>query len=176
MALSLDLAAVPTAVSCARMFIRHTLTCWKLSRLTETAELIASELVTNAVKATGITTPQPSWGELEGLQLLRVRIHASKDSIVIQVWDADGEPLDLPTAGADEEPESGRGLFIVKSVARQVGRFYPRSGGKVVWAELTLEPTVPPLPRRAAKKPASIYLPKPDPDLLRAVLTGLRSL
>lgn len=174
--LSLDLAAVPTAVSCSRMFVGHTLRRWNLPHLVESAELIVSELVTNAVKATGITTPQPSWGEMEGLQLLRVRVHASRDSIVIQVWDADGEPLDLPAAGADEDAESGRGLFIVRSVARQIGRFYPRGGGKVVWAELPLEPPVQPLPRRAAKRPASIHLPKADPDLLRAVLAGLRAL
>lgn len=90
--------------------------------------------------------------------------------------DAESEPLDLTTAGPDDEAEGGRGLFIVRTFARQIGRFYPRYGGKVVWAELPLDPPVPPLPRRAAKKPATIRLPQPDPDLLRAVLDGLRSL
>jgi anti-sigma regulatory factor (Ser/Thr protein kinase) len=176
LAVSLDLAAVPTAVSCSRMFIRHTLVSWNLPDLVDVAELIISELVTNAVKATGITTSEPSWGELESLKLINVRVQASKDSIVIQAWDADGEPLDLPTAGPDDESESGRGLFIVRTFARQIGRFYPRYGGKVVWAELPLDPPVPPLPRRAAKKPATIHLPQADPELLRAVLSGLRRL
>ncbi|MGV9340588.1 ATP-binding protein [Streptomyces sp. NPDC003688] len=176
LSLALDLAAVPTAVSCSRMFIRHTLMCWSLPHLVDEAELIVSELVTNATRATGITTLQPSWSELEGVQLIQVRVQASKDSIVLQAWDSGDEPLGLPAAGADGAAESGRGLYIVQSLARQVGCFYPKSGGKVVWAELPLDPPVPPLPRHVAKKPATINLPRPEPELLRAVLAGLRSL
>lgn len=46
------------------------------------------------------------------------------------------KPPAQPAAGADDEAEGGRGLFIVREVARQVGHFYPKGGGKVVWAEL----------------------------------------
>ncbi|QMU73758.1 ATP-binding protein [Streptacidiphilus sp. P02-A3a] len=151
LAASLNLAALPTAVSCSRMFVRHTLHRWTLPERIDTAELVVSELVTNAVKATGVTTLQPTWAELDGLNLISVRILARGDAFSIQVWDASVELPVQPAAGADDEAESGRGLFIVGAMARQVGHFYPRGGGKVVWAELALESPVPTLPRRSSK-------------------------
>jgi anti-sigma regulatory factor (Ser/Thr protein kinase) len=172
---SLNLAALPTAVSCSRMFIRHTLRSWNLVDQIDSAELVVSELVTNAVKATGVMLPNPGWSDLEKVPLINVRVMAHGDGISIQVWDASVEPPVQPAAGADDDAENGRGLFIVRTVARQVGHFYPRGGGKVVWAELALETPVPPLPRRAAKKP-TIQLPQPDPDLLRKLLAGLHRL
>ncbi|MFC1419371.1 ATP-binding protein [Streptacidiphilus cavernicola] len=172
---SLNLAALPTAVSCSRMFVRHTLKRWNLPDQIDPAELIASELVTNAVKATGVTMPNPGWGDLEKVALINVRLAAHRDGVSIQVWDASLEPPVQPAAGAAAGAEGGRGLFIVRAVARQVGHFYPRGGGKVVWAELALDAPVPPLPRRAAKTP-TIQLPLPDPDLLRKVLAGLQRL
>ncbi len=175
LAASLNLAALPTAVSCSRMFVRHTLQRWTLPEQIDTAELVVSELVTNAVKATGVTTPKPTWSELDGLNTICVRILARGGAFSIQVWDASVELPVQAAAGLDDEAESGRGLFIVRAMARQVGHFYPRGGGKVVWAELPLEESVPPLPRRASKS-ATIQLPRPDPDLLRRVLAGLQSL
>lgn len=172
---SLNLAARPTAVSCSRMFVRHTLGRWNVPHLIDAAELVVSELATNAVKATGVMTPEPSWAELESLNLLTVRIFSREDSICIQVWDVGVEPLDQPAAGLDDDAEGGRGLFIVESMARRVGHFYPKAGGKVVWAELALDVKVPPLPRREAKKP-TVTLPRPDPDLLRKLLDGLQKL
>ncbi|TDU06617.1 anti-sigma regulatory factor (Ser/Thr protein kinase) [Streptomyces sp. 846.5] len=172
---SLNLAALPTAVSCSRMFVRHTLLRWNLPDQIDAAELIASELVTNAVKATGVVTPDPTWGDLEKVALLTVRVAAHGDGVSIQVWDVSLEPPVQPAVGASDDADGGRGLFIVRSVARQVGHFYPKGGGKVVWAELALEAPVPPLPRRQAKTP-TIQLPLPDPHLLRKVLDGLRKL
>jgi anti-sigma regulatory factor (Ser/Thr protein kinase) len=158
------------------MFVRHTLIRWNLPELVDDAELITSELVTNAVKVTGICTPEPSWGELEKLNLISVFVRATGAGICVQVWDADDEPLDLLTAGPDDEDENGRGLFLVRTYARQVGRFYPKGGGKVVWAELPLERPEPALPRRVAGNRATIRLSRPDPELLRAVLEGLKRL
>ncbi|MFJ5234521.1 ATP-binding protein [Kitasatospora sp. NPDC088391] len=173
---SLDLAAVLTAVSCSRLFIRHTLGSWNLPQQIDTAELVVSELVTNAVKATGLMTPDPEWSALENLSLLNVRILGRMDCICIQVWDTGVEPLDQPAAGPSDDAEGGRGLFIVKALARQVGHYYPKTGGKVVWAELALDGPVPALPRRTSKKPTTISLPRSDPDLLRQVLKGLHAL
>ena len=162
---SLNLAAVLTAASCSRVFIRHTLQRWGLPDQIETAELVVSELVTNAVEATGVTTPNPGWAELEKVPLITVRIRAHGDGFSIQVWDSSKEPPVQPAAGAEDDAESGRGLFIAHALARQVGHFFPKGGGKVVWAELALEAPVLPLPRRASKTP-TITLPLPDPDLL----------
>ena len=172
---SLNLAALPTAVVCSRMFVKHTLRSWNLAGHIDAAELVASELVTNAVKATGVVLPNPGWRDMENVALINVRIMAQGDGVSIQVWDKSLEPPVQPAAGAGDDDESGRGLFIVRALARQVGHFYPRVGGKVVWAELALEAPVPPLPRRAAKTP-TIQLPLSDPDLLRKVLAGLQRL
>jgi hypothetical protein len=49
---SLELGALPTAVPCARLHARHLVWEWGLDGLAESTELLVSELVTNAVKAT----------------------------------------------------------------------------------------------------------------------------
>jgi anti-sigma regulatory factor (Ser/Thr protein kinase) len=51
-------AALLTAVGCARLFVKYTLHNWQIGReQIETTELLASELVTNAVKSTGRDRP-----------------------------------------------------------------------------------------------------------------------
>ena len=48
----LELGALPTAVPCARLHARHLAWEWGLNGLAPDSELLVSELVTNAVKAT----------------------------------------------------------------------------------------------------------------------------
>ncbi len=48
----LELAAAPGAVPRARRHTRHMLAAWKLGHLADDAELVVSELLTNAVRAT----------------------------------------------------------------------------------------------------------------------------
>src|SRR5579862_5146488 len=48
----LELGALPTAVPCARLHARHVLWEWGLNGLAADTELLVSELVTNAIKAT----------------------------------------------------------------------------------------------------------------------------
>ena len=50
---SLELGALSTAASCAGLHVKHVLREWGLNSLAESAELLVSELVTNAVNATG---------------------------------------------------------------------------------------------------------------------------
>lgn len=133
----LELAAVLTAVGCSRMFVETTLTKWGAMPIIDDALLVVSELVTNSVKATGITTPDPNWAELGQLNLISVRLLGLERSIVIEVWDIDSRK---PVAqDADFDAESGRGLFLVKAVASRWGS-RPASPGKVVWAELPIQP------------------------------------
>jgi hypothetical protein len=129
----LDLAAMPTASSCARLFTKFTLTRWGAAVLLDDATLIVAELVTNAVAATGITIPDPPWSQLTHLNLINLRILGFQSTIVFEVGDV--EPK-MPTRGAaDPYDESGRGLSIVQSLASRWGH-YPAGKGKVVWAEL----------------------------------------
>jgi hypothetical protein len=76
---SLALAAMPTAASLARLFIRQHLSSWGLNRLIGDAELVLSELATNAVNATGNHNPQPRWSELHDLALIRVQLGTPRE-------------------------------------------------------------------------------------------------
>lgn len=176
----LTLAAMLSAVSCSRMFVKLTLTKWGAVRILDDALLIVSELVTNAVKATGITDPEPNWSALQQLNIVTVRIVGLEDSIVFEVWDASPEEPTVKEAALDDE--GGRGLDLVEHLAKRWGS-YPHRGGKVVWAELPVHTTTPGgLPRRrrssgSKQQPAGEEEPPvPDPKLLKRVLVGLQAL
>src|SRR5579875_2845635 len=77
----LNLAALPTAVSCAQTFIQVTLARWGASTI------IVSELVTSAVETTGITDTHPRWSDLDKLNLISVQLVGLENSVVIEVWD-----------------------------------------------------------------------------------------
>ena len=142
---SLTLAAVPTAVSAARRYVRDELGQAGLAALTDDAELVASELVTNAVRATGLMQADPTWPQLEGVTVIRIRLGFAATSIFIEVWDRDCTFPALQRASDDEE--NGRGLLIVASLCTRWNARRARDGGKVVWAELPV-PTPIKLPRR----------------------------
>ena len=107
----LELGALPTAVPCARLHVRQLLWEWGLSGLAADTELLVSELVTNAVKATA------------GQQQAAIRLQLSSDStsVLVEVWDADPEPpapKDLTKDGTpDLQEEGGRGLFLVAALS-----------------------------------------------------------
>jgi anti-sigma regulatory factor (Ser/Thr protein kinase) len=132
----MTLAAAPTAVRLARLFACRQLSQWGLSQLINEAELVTSELVTNAVNATGTTNPRPRWSELRNLALITVRLVVTVDSLVIEVWDRD------PSSPVPQQPEqageAGRGLLIVGALCRRWHYFSPESGGKAVWGELVI--------------------------------------
>ncbi|MEV8064650.1 ATP-binding protein [Streptomyces sp. NPDC085995] len=170
------LAATATAVSCSRIFAAHTLRQWNAPDLVDNAELVISELVTNAVKATGVVTPRPTWAQLQGVQLLHVALYGHGHSVTIQVWDSSEEPPVQAKTGVEEWAEGGRGLFIVEALALHVGHFFPKSGGKVVWAELAVDTRLPSLPRREPQEPLNVLLPEADPELLIKLLKALDKL
>jgi two-component sensor histidine kinase len=110
---------------------------WDLERLADTAELVVSELVTNAVKASAELTQSRYLGRLvPGRPPVRLWVCADAGRALIQVWDAsDGLPerpqLDLDAAG-------GRGLLLVETLAKEWGTAKPsRPSGKAVWAICT---------------------------------------
>jgi anti-sigma regulatory factor (Ser/Thr protein kinase) len=127
----LELGALPTAVPCARLHARHVLWEWGLNGPAPDSELLVSELVTNAVKATA------------GRDGATVRLRLSRDSarVLIEVWDADPqapETKDLGEHGTpDPEEEGGRGLFLVAALSARWDWYPTREpAGKVVWCEL----------------------------------------
>jgi anti-sigma regulatory factor (Ser/Thr protein kinase) len=127
----LELGALPTAVPCARLHARHVLWEWGLNGLAPDGELLVSELVTNAVKATA------------GRDGAAVRLRLSGDStrVLIEVWDADPrapEAKDLGEDGTlDPQEDGGRGLFLVAALSARWDWYPTREpAGKVVWCEL----------------------------------------
>lgn len=127
----LELAALATAVPCARAHVRAVAAIWGLGRLSGTAELLTSELVTNAVKASGslLAKAGPAF-----VPVVRLGLTSDQTSLVIGVWDAsDSVPVRMDT-GPDEE--GGRGLLLIEALGSDWGA-YGTAGGKVVWVQIS---------------------------------------
>ncbi|ARF55729.1 ATP-binding protein [Streptomyces gilvosporeus] len=114
----------PRAVPITRHTLRLVLTAHGLAGFIEVAELLASELITNAVRHT------------KGPAALR--IHWADGILRIGAWDTDPAPPALALR-LTNEVESGRGLDLVHSCADKWG-WYPLLStgdlGKYVWCEL----------------------------------------
>lgn len=174
----LTLAALPTAVGCSRMLVRYTLAVVGLKPLIEPAELVMSELVTNAVKSTGVMDDEPRWTALHNLALVKIRLVGTRTSLFVGVWD---RYETLPTAQVPTlDAENGRGLFIVEATCTRWDAFRANGGGKVVWGELAIPPetfTAAGLPkRRAMTEPRPAPEVSQDTELLRRVMRGLNEL
>jgi anti-sigma regulatory factor (Ser/Thr protein kinase) len=105
----------------------HVLHEWGLRALAEDAALIVSELMTNAVDASVVLPGRPP---------IALRLLASEESLVIEVWDQ--SPLDLESREAGPEAECGRGLTVVAALSDRWGSKRTGHSRKVVWAELAL--------------------------------------
>jgi anti-anti-sigma factor len=120
----LRLAPTPTAPDAARVFVRETLQLWQLGppdgELSEQVQLLADELVTNAV--------------LHARTELRLRLELQGALVHIAVRDL-GRRLPRPVPD-DPEAESGRGLQLVAELATAWGVHQHPGGGKVVWCTL----------------------------------------
>jgi anti-sigma regulatory factor (Ser/Thr protein kinase) len=120
----LQLGALPGAVACARLHARQVLWEWGLSAITENAELLVSELVTNATQAS------PS---AERIQPVSLWLSSDRTRLLIMVQDTSRYPPEPAEAGVDEE--RGRGLLIVDAISTIWGWEPERdSSSKVVWA------------------------------------------
>ncbi|WP_307624280.1 SpoIIE family protein phosphatase [Streptomyces sp. V3I7] len=114
------LALAPAEAGRARTAVREQLRAWGLDPLADSAELMVSELVTNAVRH--------AHGRHVQLRLVR------GDTLLCEVEDDDHTLPTLLNAGPDTE--SGRGLRVVSTLAREWGA--SRTGaGKTVWFELS---------------------------------------
>ena len=133
----LALAAVPAAVGHSRELVRLGLDRWGLASLAADAEMVISELATNAIQATGSTVADATRNDpREDAAAFPVRLLLFEASIVIEVWDADPAPP-VPQHGTGEE-EGGRGLAIVAALSAKWDWYPAPQGGKVVWAELAI--------------------------------------
>lgn len=109
-----------------------------MSAYKEVAELLTSELVTNAVEASTDEHGHPVYVG-GSLPVIIFRLLANRDGLVLEVWDL------MPTAptvgNATTCDERGRGLFVVDTLAYQWDwKTVPDWPGKCVWAELRQTP------------------------------------
>lgn len=119
MEVSLQLEARPESAGEARRAVASLLGESALEELVDTATLLTSEVVTNAIvhartKLVVMVVVEPP----------RVRVEVSDD--------ADRYP---EMRGADEEDTSGRGLMLVEMLSTAWG-VRPLEGGKCVWFEV----------------------------------------
>lgn len=98
--------------------------------------LIVSELATNAVRHAALLSPTLAVEVAVGAEWVRVSVE-------------DNHPYRPTALEADHGRTGGRGLLLVREIAREAGGVcdieHTASGGKVVWAALPLKPA-PPLP------------------------------
>lgn len=116
------LSADPASAGFARRFVRARLTEWGARHLADTATLLVTELVTNAV------------------------LHARSESVLSLAYD-DGvlraEVADLSLAGVQrrhyaDDDATGRGLMIVEAMSTAWGAVATEEG-KAVWFELDFD-------------------------------------
>jgi anti-sigma regulatory factor (Ser/Thr protein kinase) len=121
----LELGALAGAVPSARLHARLVLQEWGLAALSDDAELVVSELVTNGVQAS----------RAMGQAAVRMWLVSDLRQVVVFVWDASPRPP-VPADPPGADAESGRGLLLVEALSDRWGHFGYDGGGKVVWAAL----------------------------------------
>ncbi len=118
-----ELPCEPSSAAAARRRVREQLDVWGLTDETFSTELVASELVTNAVR--------------HGAAPIRLRLIRDQ-GLTCEVFDSGGNAPRLRHARAGDE--GGRGLFIVARMAQSWGTRYTGSG-KVIWARQAIAQT-----------------------------------
>ncbi|MFI1330547.1 SpoIIE family protein phosphatase [Streptomyces sp. NPDC020845] len=118
-----DVPTDPAAVADARAHVSGQLTAWGLEDAVFTTELIASELVTNAIRY----AQSP----------IQLRLILEERCLICEV--SDGGTTTPHLRRARTYDEGGRGLFIVAQLAERWGTRHGRHG-KTIWAELITDP------------------------------------
>ncbi|SNR97664.1 Histidine kinase-like ATPase domain-containing protein [Actinomadura mexicana] len=132
--LDMSFLAARTGPGQVRMQVELRLASWGLRGLADDVTLIASELVTNAVRHAS---------ERE----IRVRLVREPRGVLLEVWDssddmpvrrqaADDAAPDAAALEAESSGTRGRGLPIVEALAFQCGVRRTEPRGKWVWARV----------------------------------------
>ncbi|MER6072617.1 SpoIIE family protein phosphatase [Streptomyces sp. NPDC001817] len=116
-----DIPADPALVAPIRKQVVEQLDAWGLSEVAFTAELVVSELVTNAIRY--------------GSHPIRLRLIHDETTLICEVSDTSHTAPHLRRAKIFDE--GGRGLLLVAQLTQRWGsRHTPE--GKTIWAELSL--------------------------------------
>lgn len=121
----------PESVKAAREFTAATLCDWQLDDFVEEAVIVASELVTNAIRhGTRCSVPSAI------APTVQLAWHRQADRIVCVVTDSSDLPPVLEDA--DMTSESGRGLQVVHALTAAWGWAMLGACQKAVWATFLL--------------------------------------
>jgi len=142
---SLELGALPTAVPCACLHVKHVLWEWGLNSLAESAELLVSELVSSAVGATG----QPG-------QTVALSLAGNATRVLIEVRDAGPQPPITKATNDDGASDGTNGVLLVAALSTRWNWYLTEEPpGKVIWCELVVGHSGPPTqPQPAQAQPA----------------------
>lgn len=115
-------------VARVRHFLRNLLRSWGMAALCDDLELLASEMVTNAL--------------IHAHSDVDVQLRAYPDRVRVEVRDNDPRPpvptgADAWDAASSQEAESGRGLLILETLAADWG-ISLAGRGTTVWCEIVL--------------------------------------
>jgi anti-sigma regulatory factor (Ser/Thr protein kinase) len=122
----LDLGALLTAPGCGRAWTQALLWEWRLAHLADTAQVVVSELLTNAVLASS------------GLDQAAIQLSLASDRERLLIFVRDFDPGAPAPRHAGDDDETGRGLMLVEAISDRFGWYRATDGtpGKVVWAAL----------------------------------------
>jgi anti-sigma regulatory factor (Ser/Thr protein kinase) len=116
----MDCRPDPLAPRQARAFVGSFLKAWGLADLVDRAELLTSEVVTNAV--------------VHGHSPVRVVVEAQSSSALVEVKDTSQTPVVVEVQEV-AEADRGRGMMLVDALSDRWG-WWKEEGGKVVWFAL----------------------------------------
>lgn len=156
----LRLVALPSAVNCAELFVRFTLTEWHVPQIIDDVRETAKRMVL-AVIATVVEGSDPT--------MITIRLRLRGSTVVVELQDDRSSPR----------------LVVPRSLAGKVSGIETLSRGRqLIWCELSLptgmDATVVPLPRRGttrATKPRSKEIDEAvdlNNDVMQRILDGLR--
>ncbi|MFH7597261.1 SpoIIE family protein phosphatase [Streptomyces racemochromogenes] len=116
-----DLPSDPSVVADARRYTTEQLSAWDLDEASFVAELVVSELVTNAIRY--------------GAPPIQLRLIHENDTLICEVSDASSTAPHMRRARTFDE--GGRGLLLVAQLAQRWGTRHAPTG-KTIWAEQSL--------------------------------------
>ncbi|HWG64819.1 MAG TPA: ATP-binding protein [Streptosporangiaceae bacterium] len=123
------LRALPESVKAGRDFTRALMAEWNLSEIGDSLSLVASELITNALRH-GVGAPARPRDKCP----IQLRLLAQVPYVMCLVTDPGTEIPVLQNPGP--WAETGRGLNVVDTCSVRWGWHLLDGGGKVVWAVL----------------------------------------